>query len=263
VSSVLASALAFLSSCGTPLERVLIYHPSTTLDGTPAGLGLAYEDVEVTTDDGIRIHGWLVPGPRPVTLLYCHGNAGNVSHRLPKLEAFHNRLGLSVLIFDYRGYGQSEGVPSEAGTYADARAVREWIRERDPGPVVYLGASLGAAVATTLAAEDPPAALVLEAPFVSVQAMASATLPGAGWLFRTRYDTRGTIGRVRAPLLVLHGDADEVVPYRQGRGVFDAASEPKTFARIPGAHHNDAHEMGGDAYWGAWTAFLAAHLPGW
>jgi fermentation-respiration switch protein FrsA (DUF1100 family) len=262
VPSVLASALAFLSGCGTPLERALIYHPSTTLDGTPAGLGLAYEDVEVTTEDGIEIHGWLIPGPRAATLLYCHGNAGNISHRLPKLEAFHNQLGLSVLIFDYRGYGRSAGVPSEAGTYADARAVRDWIRERDAGPVVYLGASLGAAVATTLAVEAPPAALVLEAPFTSVPAMASATVPGAGWLFRTRYDTLETVGRVPAPLLVLHGEADEVVPFRQGRAVFDAASEPKAFVPIPGAHHNDAHEVGGDVYWEAWTTFLTAHVPG-
>ena len=257
---VLASALALLSGCGTVVERGLIYHPSKTLEGTPAAFGLAYEDVEVTTEDGVQIHGWLVPGPRPGTLLYCHGNAGNISHRLSKLEAFHNRLGLSILIFDYRGYGRSEGVPSEAGTYADARAVNSWLRERDPGPVIYLGVSLGAAVAAALAVEDPPAALVLEAPFASVQAMASATVPGAGWLFRTRYDTLEAVRRVAAPLLVLHGDADEVVPYRQGRAVFDAASEPKVFVPIPGAHHNDAHEVGGETYWEAWTALLAAHL---
>jgi hypothetical protein len=90
--------------------------------------------------------------------------------------------------------------------------------------------------------------------------MANATVSGAGWLFRTRYDTLGTIGRTGAPLLVLHGDADEVVPYRQGRAIFDAAAEPKTFVTIPGAHHNDAHEIGGETYWEAWTAFLAAHL---
>jgi uncharacterized protein len=259
---LLASAMALLSGCGTALERALIYHPSRTLEGTPAAFGLAYEDVEVTTDDGVEIHGWLLPGSRPAALLYCHGNAGNISHRLAKLEALHNRLGLSILIFDYRGYGRSEGTPSEAGTYADARAMNAWLRDRDAGPVVYLGASLGAAVATQLATEDPPAALVLEAPFASVPAMASATVPGAGWLFRTRYDTLGSVGRAGAPILVLHGDADEVVPLRQGRAVFDAALEPKVFVPIPGAHHNDGHEVGGETYWEAWTAFLAAHLPG-
>src|SRR5262249_17529968 len=106
------------------------------------------------------------------------------------------------------------------------------------------------------------AALVLEAPFASVQAMASATLPGAGLLFRTRYDTLGTVGRAGTPLLVLHGDADEVVPLGQARAVFDAAREPKVFVTIPGAHHNDAHDVGGEAYWNAWAEFLAVHLPG-
>jgi fermentation-respiration switch protein FrsA (DUF1100 family) len=263
VAPFLASALALLSGCGTALERGLIYHPSPTLEGTPAAFGLAFEDVDVTTADGVEIHGWLVPGPRPATLLYCHGNAGNISHRLPKIEALHDRLGLSILIFDYRGYGRSKGVPGEEGTYSDARAMRAWIAGRSSGPVVYLGASLGAAVATALAAEEPPAALVLEAPFVSVQAMASATVPGAGWLFRTRYDTLGAVRRVRAPLLVLHGDADEVVPFRQGRAVFEAAAEPKVFAAIPGARHNDAHAVGGDAYWEAWSTFLAANVEGW
>jgi fermentation-respiration switch protein FrsA (DUF1100 family) len=261
VRPALVSALAVLSGCGTALERGFIYYPTRTLEGTPALFGLAFQDVEVTAADGARIHGWHVPGPRPAALLYCHGNAGNVSHRIPKLRAMHDRLGLSILIFDYRGYGRSGGTPDEAGTYADARAMRAWLRERAPGPVVYFGESLGAAVATALAAEEPPAALVLESPFASVQAMANATLPGAGWLFRTRYDTLGTVGRVRAPVLVLHGDADEVVPYRQGRAVFDAAPEPKVFAPIPGARHNDIHDVGGGTYWKAWSAFLAAHVP--
>ena len=257
----LVSTLALLSGCGTALERGLIYHPSTTLEGTPAALGLAFEDVEATAADGIRLHGWHVRGTRAATLLYCHGNAGNISHRIPKLRALHDRLGLSILIFDYRGYGRSAGVPGEAGTYADARAMRAWLRARGSEPVVYLGASLGAAVAVRLAAEEPPAALVLEAPFASVQAMANATLPGAGWLFRTRYDALGTVGRVRAPVLVLHGDADEVVPYRQGRAVFEAARDPKAFRTIPGGRHNDLLEAGGETYWRAWTEFLAAHLP--
>lgn len=261
MGSGLASALALLSGCGTALERGFIYHPTATFEGTPAAVGLAFENVEVSTADGVRIHGWHLRGPRPATLLYSHGNAGNISHRISKLRALHDRLGLSILIFDYRGYGRSEGSPDETGTYADARAMRAWLRARGWEPVVYLGASLGAAVAVALAAEDPPAALVLEAPFASVQAMANATVPGAGWLFRTRYDAVGTIPRVRAPVLILHGDADEVVPYRQGRAVFEAAREPKAFATIPGAHHNDLLEAGREAYWRAWTEFLATHLP--
>jgi hypothetical protein len=238
----------------------LIYHPAATLEGVPSDVGLAYEDVWGEAADGVRLHAWYVPGPRPATVLYCHGNAGNISHRLPKLRALHDRLGLSVLIFDYRGYGRSAGRPDEAGTYADARAMRDWLRRAAPGLVVYLGVSLGAAVAATLAAEDPPAALVLEAPFESVRAMAHATMPGAGWLFRTRYDTAGAVRRSRAPLLVLHGDADEVVPARQARAVFEAAPPPKTLVTLPGARHNDTHLAGGEAYWRAWTSFLAAHV---
>lgn len=255
--------LAFLTGCGSAIERSLIYYPVGPLAGSPANVGLPHEDVTVTTADGVRIHGWYLPGRRAATVLYCHGNAGNVSHRLDKLSGLHHRLGLSVLIFDYRGYGRSAGSPDEAGTYADARAMRGWLRARAARPVLYLGESLGAAVATALAAEDPPAALVLEAPFASVRAMADAVLPGAGRLFRTRYDTLATIRRVRTPVLVLHGDADEVVPWRQGRAVFDAAPGPKALATLPGARHNDAHLAAGDAYWRAWEAFLPAHLPGW
>ena len=224
VPPLLASTLALLSGCETALERGLIYYPSGTLAGTPAAFGLAYEDIDVTTPDGVAIHGWLIPGPRRATLLYCHGNAGNISHRLPKLKAFHSRLGLSILIFDYRGYGRSAGIPDEAGTYADARAMRAWLRGRETGPVIYFGASLGAAVATELAADDPPVALVLEAPFESVRAMANAVLPGMGWLFRTRYETVAAVRRAGVPVLIFHGDADEVVPFRQGRAVFAAAA---------------------------------------
>jgi hypothetical protein len=251
--------LSLLAGCGTALERGFIYYPTARLDGTPADHGLTYETVRVVTEDGVGIHGWYVPGRRAAVLLYCHGNAGNVSHRLPKIKTMHDRLGPSILIFDYRGFGESAGTPSEAGTYADARAMRAWLRQRRAAPVVYFGESLGSAVATHLAAEDPPAALVLEAPFASVRAMANAALPGVGYLFRTRYDTRGLIGRVRAPLLVLHGDADEVVPLAQGRQVFEAAAGPKAFVAVPGARHNDIHLAAG--YWRAWDEFLTSHLP--
>lgn len=260
--SFLAPALAVLSGCGTSLERGLIYYPAATLEGVPSDVGLAYEDVEVEAADGVRLHGWYLPGPRRATLLYCHGNAGNVSHRLAKLRAFHDRLGVGILIFDYRGYGRSAGRPDEAGTYADARAMRAWLRGRTAGPIAYLGTSLGAAVAARLAVEDPPDGLVLETPFASVPAMAHATLPGAGWLFRTRYDTVEAVRRLRAPLLVLHGDADEVVPIRQARAVFDAAPAPKVFVTLPATRHNDTYLAGGETYWRAWATFLETHLAG-
>ncbi len=261
---MLLTALALLAGCDSAVERSLIYYPTRRLEATPAELGLAFEDVRVTAEDGVGLHGWHVPGPRAVTLLWCHGNAGNISHRLENLRLMRERLGVGVLLFDYRGYGLSEGTPSEAGTYLDARAVRGWLARRAPGaPVVYFGRSLGAAVAARLAAEDPPAALILETPFTSVRALANATLPGVGYLFRTRYGTLGLIGRIRVPLLILHGDADEVVPFRHGRAVFEAAREPKRFVRIPGARHNDTYVVGGAPYWHAWESFLAAYVPDW
>jgi fermentation-respiration switch protein FrsA (DUF1100 family) len=258
---MLGAFVGFWSGCGSAIERSLIYHPTRHIEATPADYGLPHEDVHVTTPDGARLHGWHVPGPRRVTLLYSHGNAGNVSHRLGKLREMRQRLGIGILIFDYRGYGRSTGTPSESGTYADARRFRAWLRDRGPaatGPVVYFGGSLGAAVAAALAVEDAPAALILETPFTSVRAMANGTLPGAGYLFSTRYDTLGIIRRLRAPLLVLHGDADEVVPFRHGRAIFEAAPDPKSFYRIPGARHNDTYQVGGEAYWRAWETFLAS-----
>ena len=262
---LVVAALALLTGCGSAVERSLIYYPTRRLEATPGDYGLPFEDVRPTAEDGVRLHGWYVPGRRPVTVLWCHGNAGNISHRLENLRLLRERLGVGTLLFDYRGYGASDGTPSEVGTYRDARAFRAWLRARTPGEplVVYFGRSLGAAVAAQLAAEDPPAALVLETPFTSVRAMANGTLPGAGYLFRTRYDTLGRVAEVRAPLLVLHGDADEVVPFHHGRAVFEAAREPKRFVRIPGAHHNDTYLVGGAPYWEAWESLLAAHVPGW
>jgi len=264
--SLVAAALALLSGCGSAFERSFVYHPTRTLEATPDTLGLPFEDIRLSAEDGVALHGWYVPGERSVTLLWCHGNAGNMSHRLPNLRQVHQRLGAGVLIFSYRGYGESGGVPSEAGTYRDARAFRRWLRDRKDGaaaPVVYFGRSLGAAIAAHLAVEDPPAALILETAFTSVQAMASDTVPGAGHLFRTRYDTLSRIPGLRAPLLLVHGDADEVVPFRHGRALFEAAPQPKTFFRVPGARHNDVVAVGGEPYWEAWERFLAAHVPGW
>jgi fermentation-respiration switch protein FrsA (DUF1100 family) len=265
VRPLLATALAFLTGCGSAVERSFIYYPTRRLEATPGDAGLAFEEVRVTAGDGVGLHGWYVPGRRAMALLWCHGNGGNISHRVGHLRLIHDRLGLGVLLFDYRGYGRSDGAPSEPGTYQDARAFGTWLQQREPAgrPVVYFGQSLGAAVAVWLALEEPPAALILESPFTSVQAMANATVPGAGYLFRTRYDTLGRIGRGRAPVLVLHGDADEVIPFAHGRAVFTAAADPKAFVAIPGAGHNDTYLIGGEAYWQTWERFLAAHVPGW
>lgn len=248
-----------LWGCREQVERALIYAPTPELAGTPASVGLAYREIWFRADDGVRLHGWLIPGPRPTTLLWCHGNAGNISHRLDNIREIHQRLGIGVFIFDYRGYGLSEGRPTEAGLYRDARAARETLAGVlgvSPRDIVYFGRSLGAAVAVDLALGHPPPGLILESPFLSVQAMAHRTVPGSGLLFKTRFDSLEKIGRLRTPLLVLHGERDEIVPPEHGRRLVEAAPEPKAFYTIPRAGHNDTYLAGGDAYWRTWERFL-------
>jgi fermentation-respiration switch protein FrsA (DUF1100 family) len=243
-------------------EESFIYFPSRGGGETPGGRGIGYRDVALTTADGVRLHAWHVPGQGPLTLLWLHGNAGHIGHRVEQLALIQRRLGVGVFMLDYRGYGRSEGTPSEQGTYYDADAALAYLRatpEVDPAGVVLYGQSLGAAVAVELATRERVRALILEAPFASVPAMARAVYPWLPiWpLLRTRYDSLARIGGVRAPLLILHGERDEVVPYDQGRALYAAAAEPKRFHRIVGAGHNDAYYRGGEGYWGALAAFLA------
>jgi fermentation-respiration switch protein FrsA (DUF1100 family) len=246
-------------------ETRFIYFPSRAHEATPAGLGLPSEEVRLTAEDGVRLHGWFLPvrGAR-WTVLLSHGNAGNISHRLDRTLFLQTRLGASVLLYDYRGYGRSEGSPDEPGTYRDARAAYRYLVEQrrvPPERLVLFGESLGSAVSLDLALAHPAAALILEAPFTSVPAMARTTIffPLAPFV-RTRYDNLEKVGRLRMPLLVLQGDHDEVVPFAQGRRLFEAAPGPKRFFAIPGAGHNDTFLVGGDAYWQAIADFLAG-LP--
>jgi fermentation-respiration switch protein FrsA (DUF1100 family) len=244
-------------------EKQLIYFPSRGHDATPEGLGLSAEELSLTAHDGVRIHGWFLPLPEPrLTILLSHGNGGNISHRLDRTLLLQSRLRASVLLYDYRGYGRSEGSPDEEGTYRDVRAAYQYLRDEkkvDPRRLVLFGESLGAAVALDLALERPAAALVLESPFTSVPDMARATAfaPLARFV-RTRYDNLAKVRRLRMPLLVLHGDHDEVVPFAQGRRLFEAAPEPKRFFAIPGAGHNDTYFVGGEAYWKVLAEFLEA-----
>jgi fermentation-respiration switch protein FrsA (DUF1100 family) len=247
-----------------PLETSLIYFPSRPLEVTPADFGLAFEEVHLAAEDGVKIHAWLLPRPSPrFTILFAHGNAGNISHRLDRARLLGRRLSAEVFLFDYRGYGRSEGRPDEQGTYRDARAAYRYLTEtRRVGPdrLVLFGESLGSAVVLQLALEGAARALVLESPFTSIRDMARLVLP---WLplsplLRTRYDNLAKVGSLKVPLLVLHGDRDEVVPFAQGRRVFEAAREPKRFHRIVGAGHNDTYLTGGKEYWDVLDEFLRA-----
>lgn len=245
VGLVLGYALVVSLAWGFRGRLLYLPHTGPEHGGTPADLGLAWEPVTLLTEDGVSLDAWWVPANEPRGgLLFFHGNAGNISHRLASIRQFH-RLGLSVLILDYRGYGRSEGSPSEAGTALDARAGWRWLMEagHDPGEVVLFGRSLGAAVAaelaSTLAGETSPAAVILESSFRSVPKLAQRLYPflPARWLVRFDYDAEAYVGRIEAPLLVIHSREDEIIPFGEGRAVFAAAVEPKRLLEIRGGHN--------------------------
>jgi uncharacterized protein len=236
------------------LVDAFIYFPAGQLYGDPADVGLAFTDLTIPTEDGEQLHGWWIParGRRARGhVLFFHGNAGNVSHRLEHALAL-TAAGLDVLLVDYRGYGRSTGKPSEQGLYRDARASLAALRAGghvDPRRIVFMGESLGGAVALWLATEEPPAALVLQSTFTSLRDMAHvhykwvpAALVGDGFPSLER------IRQLQAPVLILHGDADEIVPVAQGRALHDAAPAPRRIVVVPGAGHNDLVDVMGASY---------------
>jgi fermentation-respiration switch protein FrsA (DUF1100 family) len=244
------------------LEESLIFFPARHPEGEWQPRGLKFEDARFEAADGVHLHGWYVPcKDRRAAVLFCHGNAGNVTHRADLLRVLHDRVGVSVLCFDYRGYGQSEGKPNEQGVLCDAWAARRWLAEREgiaESDIVLMGESLGGAVAVDLAATDGARALVLQNTFTSVPDLAAHYYPWlpVRWAMRTRLDSLSKIGQYRGPLLQSHGDADSIIPYRFGRQLFDAANDPKRFFPIPGGDHNDFPPA---EYFDALRAFLESH----
>jgi uncharacterized protein len=247
-------------------EPRMLYYPLRAIDATPAQRGWRFEDVRLTAADGTKLHGWFIPAngdsgvrdPR-LTVLLLHGNAGNVSHRLDKLAILRD-LGVDVLILDYRGYGESEGRPDEAGTYLDARAgYQHLVRTRglDPLAIVLLGESLGSAVASHLAAGTEVGGVVLEESFTSVADVAQGMFPflPVRWVIRNRYDTLDRIGRIGAPLLILHSRGDEYFPFRHAERLAAAAREA-TVVELRGGH-NDAFLASEPVYRRALAAFFA------
>jgi fermentation-respiration switch protein FrsA (DUF1100 family) len=233
-----------------PLLNSLLYFPSRTFLETPAETGLPSRDLELETDDGERLHGWWIGArsERLGHLLLCHGNAGNVGDRVLHAELL-TAVGLDVLLFDYRGYGRSTGRPSEQGTYRDARAALSCLLgqlEVDASRVFYLGESLGGAVALELALEHPPAGLALLSTFTSVRDMGRAHYPFVPTaVVPDAYPTLRRIRELRSPLLVLHGERDEIVPLSHGIALFDAAPEPKRMHVFPDLGHNDLVPLAG------------------
>jgi fermentation-respiration switch protein FrsA (DUF1100 family) len=252
------------------LENSFLFVPAVhTQSWLPPPAGLAVEDVELSSADGTPLHGWWAapPGwaPSQGALLYCHGNAGNLSGRGEALRRWQQRLRFAVLIFDYPGYGRSGGRPSEAGCYAAGDAAYAWltgVRGVRPEDVILYGGSLGGAVATDLATRQPFRALVLVAAFTSFPDMAQKTFPWlpARWLVRNRLDNLRKIATVRGPVFVAHGTADALVPFSQGRRLFEAAPGPrKHFLAMPGHDHNQIQDP---EFYVALGRFLAGLGPG-
>jgi uncharacterized protein len=231
----------------------LLFFPSRAIVETPAAAGLAFEELTMETEDGERLHGWWIRSRRASLghVLLCHGNAGNVGDRV-----LHARqlaaAGFDLLLFDYRGYGRSSGAPSEEGTYRDARAARAALLERpgvDAARVLYLGESLGGAVAAALAVESPPTGLILQSTFTGVREMAREHYPFIPRaLVPDAYPTLRRVRDLRAPLLVLHGGRDEIVPPSHGRALYEAAPQPKRIRVLPGVGHNDLVSLAGAVY---------------
>jgi len=238
--------------------------PARGLEATPQDIGLEYETLWLETEDHERLHAWYVAAPAArATLLFCHGNAGNISHRIESLRIF-NALGLNVLLFDYRGYGLSTGTPSETGTYRDADAAWRYLldaRRLAPQEIVIAGRSLGAAVAAELASRTAPAAVVLESAFISVPAMAAEIYPwlppGLPGLYR--YDNQARLAQVTRPLLIVHSRDDEIIPVAHAQTLFAAAREPKRYLELRGGH-NDAILESRTAYMRGLDEFLDQHV---
>lgn len=246
------------------LQNRLLYFPARDMVAGPADYGVAYETVRLRSEDGVVLHGWWLPAPdAAATVLFFHGNAGNISYWLEATLAYR-QMGWNVLTIDYRGYGLSEGTPGEEGTYRDARAAWKYLVEDkgiDPSRIVVIGRSLGGAVAMGLMDSARPGALVLEATFTSVPDMVAGILPipGSRYLSPIQYPSLERLRRSRTPVLVAHSPEDEVVPYSHGVALFDAAAEPKRFVELKGGH-NEAFYLSRDLYLGELKRFVDEHI---
>ena len=261
---VAAAVVVFLLGVWA-LQRRLIYLPYPSLLERPDDL--PFDQVLLRTEDGLELGAWFVAAaprtPSTSTVLIFNGNAGNRSHRAPLAQAF-SQAGLSVLLFDYRGYGGNPGRPSERGLLEDALSAYKYLLSRadvDPKRLIYFGESLGSGVAVALAVRHPPAALILRSPFPSLVAVGRRHYPflPVATLLRDRYPSIERIADLRAPLLVIVGDSDRIIPPTLSSQLFDAASEPKRWVSIPGADHNDWELLAGETLVKAVIDFAQEH----
>jgi len=242
------------------IQSRFLYRPVRDIAFTPEDRGLDFDDVTFRTQDGLTLHGWYVAAAdAPFTILFCHGNAGNIMHRADTIDLFHS-LGLNCFVFDYRGYGRSEGRPTEIGTYRDARAAYDWLTQVKGVPaerIVLFGRSLGGSIAAHLAGQVDARAAVVESAFTSYPDIGARMYPymPVRIFARFQYDTRAHLARARCPVLVMHSREDRLIPFEFGRRLYEAAPEPKRFVEITGGH-NDGYLTSGELYRDAWVEWL-------
>ena len=242
------------------LQPRFLYGPVREVSSTPAELKLDFENVVFKSADGLDLSGWYIPAKNSkLTLLFCHGNGGNIGHRLDSINIFHN-LGLNCFIFDYRGYGNSQGKPSEEGTYMDALAAYKWLTEEKKtaaGDIIIFGRSLGGTIAAQLASKVEARALVVEGAFTSYVDIGKEYYPymPVWWFARFGYRTIDYIKNVHCPVMLIYSRDDEIVPYKFGLELYEAANEPKEFIEIFGGH-NDGFLASGEIYTEVWEKWL-------
>jgi fermentation-respiration switch protein FrsA (DUF1100 family) len=261
---VMALFIVMLVGC----ENKIIYHPIKYPEGLwdTSNMPLPIQDVWFKAEDGVKLHGWYVPSEEAVaTLLFFHGNAGNITHRLENIFLLHH-LKLNVFIFDYRGFGRSEGDPDEEGVLLDSQAAYDTVVAQ-PGvslPSLFIfGRSLGGSFASYTAAKNPAAGLILESTFTNAVDMADRMIPILpGWLVSSEFDTVGRVSKLSLPKLFIHGTRDNMIPFTMGRELYKAAAEPKEFYSIVGAGHNNTWYVGGKEYFDTLKAFITRTVAG-
>lgn len=248
--------VAFLSLS----QKNMIFQPVSKIIGTPADLGLVFEDLNFTSQDGTSLNSWFVPAENAqYTVLFCHGNGGNISHRLDTISLF-NKLPVNFFIFDYRTYGRSGGSMSERGLHEDAAAAWNYLtvtRKVAPEKIIVVGRSLGGAVAAQLAAEHSPGGLILESAFTSLPEIAQEKMPflPASWLLNYKLSTIDNLAKVKCPVLIIATPDDNIIPFAHGKKLFARAPEPKTFVELTG-DHDDCYFLCRTKYVAALTKFF-------
>jgi fermentation-respiration switch protein FrsA (DUF1100 family) len=243
------------------IENFFVFHPQTDFHMTPEQMGLPYESINFKAEDGTNLHGWFFPLPeRSPVILFCHGNAGNMSHRLGNVQKLLSN-GYQVFIYDYRGYGKSTGNPSRKGIYSDGLAAYDYLvknRNVSPDRILLFGRSLGAAVAMEIAIQRPVNRLILESAFTSTKGLAR-TMPLFSLIspfLPAHYNNLKKIERITVPKLIIHGNRDQIIPFNMGEDLFEAAPEPKAFYAVEGAGHNDTWLIGGSRYFETLNRFI-------